>query len=98
MRDAPVAALIGASTDSAIQPAIRIALSPARRFWQFEKGGVEGVRSHPVSGPLLRAALPALGYAGSSDSVWVHGSIAHNDVLAAVCARLLLKPTPGPCP
>lgn len=72
---------------------------PARGFWQFEKGGgVEGVLAHPATAPALRAALRALGYTESLDAEALHGVIAHNDVLAAVCARLLLLPDPKPLP
>lgn len=71
---------------------------PARSFWQFEQGGLRGLAGHPDSGPLLRAALSALCYQADTSVADLHGLIAENDVLAAVCGRLLLRTDPKPLP
>lgn len=73
---------------------------PALSFWQFELLGVRGVMEHPRSGGKLRAALDALRYSPDAPPVYLHHAIEHNDVLAAVFARLNLltveSPLPGP--
>lgn len=71
---------------------------PARGFWQFEKGGgVKGVFTHPASRPYLLTALGELGYPDATvDTVWP--LLADDDVLAAVCARLLLWTDYRPLP
>jgi len=67
---------------------------PARSFWQFEngtrasRGGVWGIYLHPQSRDLLRAACVAHSVAFEPRAIWV--AIEHNDVLACICARLLL--------
>ena len=66
---------------------------PARGFWQFELGGVEGVLEHPASRVSVAGVLSVLGYAGAS-SREVHLALEHNDVLAAALARLLLWTDP----
>lgn len=71
---------------------------PARSFWQFEMGGVRGVMSHKASKAHLANALEALSYAVTDDATAVYMAIEHNDVLAAVCARLLLWTLPAPLP
>ena len=70
---------------------------PAKGFWQFEMGGgVRGVLTHGTTGPLVLPVLKLLGY--SQDSRACYDAIQHNDVLAAVFARLLLWATPGRLP
>ncbi len=70
---------------------------PAKGFWQFEMGGgVKGVLTHPVTGPIVLPVLKLLGYA--QDSRACYDAIQHNDVLAAVFARLLLWSVPGRLP
>ena len=71
---------------------------PAKSFFQFELGGIAGVLTHPASKAPLYAVLLTLNYPPAASAV--HAAIEHNDILAAVCARLLLwtdaKPLPGP--
>lgn len=70
---------------------------PARGFWQFEKnGGVAGVLLHPKTRPYAESAAAALKY--PADPGACHEAITHNDVLAAVFARLLLWTLPEPLP
>ena len=72
---------------------------PARGYWQFELGGaVTGILSHHRTREPLRAAMDALGYRFSPTPHWAHSTIEHNDVLAAVFARLLLWTLPQPLP
>jgi hypothetical protein len=79
---------------------------PARGFWQFEKGGgVMGVLTHPTTVAPVREAMGALRYHTPGETLdetaaRMHGTLEHNDTLAAVFARLLLwtlrAPLPGP--
>lgn len=72
---------------------------PARGFWQFEAGGaVHGVRTHPASAHHLRSALVSLCYPSTLSTVNAWTALEHNDVLAAVFARLLLWTVPGALP
>lgn len=80
---------------------------PARGFWQFEVGvkpdgevygGVAGVMRHRAThGPLLDA-LESLRYPRTSPARALHAVIEHNDILAAVLARLLLWTVPAALP
>lgn len=67
---------------------------PARGFFQFEGGGVNGVARHNASKDHLRTVCDALRY----DVATVHGAIADNDTLAACVARLLLWTHPDKLP
>lgn len=73
---------------------------PARGFWQFElSGGVTGVLTHPLTRGHLIEAMTILRYEdviGSPEGLYK--AIEHNDVLAAVCARLLLWTVPADLP
>jgi hypothetical protein len=69
---------------------------PAHGFWQFERGGVAGVMKHGASARPFAEACLALRYPLDLDRVY--RAIEHNDVLAAVCARLLLWTLPAPLP
>lgn len=72
-------------------------MGPARGFWQFERGGgVRGVLEHPATRPHLLPILERLIYAPDADKCYE--AIAHNDVLAAVFARLLLWTHPKALP
>ena len=73
---------------------------PARGFWQFEYGGgVAGVMTHRSTRGHLDAAACAIRYDGLIDEpARLFAAIEHNDVLACVCARLLLWTLPGVLP
>lgn len=72
---------------------------PARGFWQFERdGGVKGVLRHEASHFLAEHALAVLGYSALATPAEIHAALEHNDVLAAVFARLLLWTDPHPLP
>jgi hypothetical protein len=71
---------------------------PARSFWQFEIGGVRGVLGHKASKPHLANALEALVYPVTDDATALYLALEHNDILAAVCARLLLWTLPSRLP
>lgn len=71
---------------------------PARGFFQFETGGIAGVVTHRASKSHLEAVCQTLLYPPAVSALYA--AIEHNDVLATVCARLLLwtdaKPLPDP--
>jgi hypothetical protein len=74
---------------------------PARGFLQFEKGtqisrgGVTGLVMHAKTKGPLATALTELRYATAiGDPVALYTIIEHNDVVACVCARLLLWTLP----
>lgn len=69
---------------------------PAKSLWQFEVAGVAGVLTHSASKAHIYAALLTLNYPPATTAV--HTAIEHNDVLAAVCARLLLWTDAKPLP
>lgn len=72
---------------------------PARGFAQFEKAGIRGVAQHPSSRDHLKFALAALQYSASvGQTAQLHAIVEHNDVLAAVFARLLLYTLPDRLP
>ena len=72
---------------------------PARGAWQFEYGGgILGVRTHPATDGHLSAALNKLCYAPDASQEALYKAIEHNDVLAAVMARLLLWTLPDALP
>lgn len=62
---------------------------PARGFFQFELGGVEGVLEHPSSHSSAVSVLKAMGYP-LADAKVIQLALEHNDILAACFARLLL--------
>lgn len=70
---------------------------PARGFWQFElAGGVAGVLTHPVTKPTIDHVLDELRYPPAASACY--DAIEHNDVLAAIFARLLLYTAPARLP
>lgn len=69
---------------------------PARGFWQFERGGLEGVLRHRASQPLIHAVLDRLDYDHLVGNSYI--AIEHNDVLAFAYARCLLWTLPDPLP
>lgn len=72
---------------------------PARGWWQFERAGVRAVFSHRASGDMADAVATRIGYdRASNDSNAIYLAIQHNDVLAAVFARLLLWTVPWVLP
>jgi len=88
--------------ESRFQYRVQLGNGPARSFWQFERGtkasrgGVWGIYLHPQSKDLLRAACEAHGV--TFDPLYIWQAIADNDVLAAICARLLLWTDAGKLP
>jgi len=66
---------------------------PARGFWQFERAGIQGVFTHPLTAPLVTTTLRALCYVPSV--AVCYSAIEDNDTLACVFARLLLWTVPG---
>ena len=72
---------------------------PAKGFWQFEQmGGVRGVLVHEQTRTAVRDALRALSYRHEVTPWECYTALQHNDVLAAVFARLLLWTDPAPLP
>jgi hypothetical protein len=70
---------------------------PARGFWQFEeRGGVRGVIHHDASRFWVAEACKRFGVEMATRPLWL--TIEHQDVLAAVCARLLLFTDPKRLP
>ena len=70
---------------------------PARGLWQFERdGGVAGVLRHTLTRDNAMAVCHALGNAGTVASVY--HQLAHDDILAAAFARLLLWTIPQGLP
>lgn len=69
---------------------------PARGFWQFERGGVQGVLEHRRSGPLARQACAARGVMPSVRPLWT--MLADDDLLACAIARLALYANPKMLP
>lgn len=75
----------------------QMAGGPARGFWQFERGGgVRGVLEHAATRKLAAAVCDRLCY--RPERGVVHTAIEHNDVLAAVFARLNLWWLSDPLP
>jgi hypothetical protein len=72
---------------------------PARGLWQFERGGgVAAVLSHRSTKHALATAWRELQYPGAPTADACYAAIEHNDILAAVFARLLLWPLPFALP
>ena len=70
---------------------------PARGLWQFERGGgVRGVLNFHSTHDLAKHI--ALDRIGKSDANSVYEALEHDDVLAAVFARLLLWTDPRSLP
>ena len=70
---------------------------PARGFWQFERGGgVIGVMTHPAVRDLTREACRIHGVPFEARAIWQ--TLETNDILAAICARLLYWTAPGALP
>lgn len=71
---------------------------PARGFWQFEVGGVQGVMEHEATMYPIAKALSAMRYDHTADPAVVQGWLEHNDILAACFARCLLCTLPEALP
>lgn len=63
-------------------------------WWQFERIGVTGVQDHYATGEYAEGVSHVLGYPRRH----THYVVAHNDVLAAAYARLLLWRLPDALP
>lgn len=71
---------------------------PARGLWQFERGGgVRGVLRHHASSGIAERLCEHLGYR-PEDEAGIWAGLEHDDILAAVFARLLLWTDPQPLP
>lgn len=69
------------------------AKGPARGLWQFEKGGgVRGVLTHKASAGLAKEIQAELGHGRGVDAAYE--ALEHDDVFAAVFARLLYYTDP----
>jgi hypothetical protein len=69
----------------------------AKGLWQFEKGGgVLGVMRHRASKKQALLACRAHGLPWEQDPIW--RALEHDDILAAVFARLFLWTDPEPLP
>jgi hypothetical protein len=75
----------------------QMAGGPARGFWQFEIGGVKAVLGHVQSKVQARRALSIMRY-DTEDPIASYAALEHNDILAAIFARLLLWTHPKPLP
>lgn len=72
---------------------------PARGFWQFEaSGATRGVIGHERTRDHLKAMWRALGYVDPITPFALQEAIAHNDILAFGCARLLVWTLPWSLP
>ena len=91
-----------AGIESACLHRRQIPVAHAKGLWQFERGGgVAGVLQHRATrghivGPLERRGLPAPDQSGAALAAW--NALEHDDVLAAIFARLLLLSDPAPLP
>lgn len=72
---------------------------PARGYHQFEQGGgIQGVLTHQASSPLARQLLIDLDYPTLTTIPEAYEAVAHNDILDAGFARLLIYTLPQPLP
>lgn len=69
---------------------------PARGYWQFERGGLVGLFTHPATRESAASVCRALNVNASAWSVY--DALAENDMLACCMARLLLWSDPLPLP
>ncbi len=69
---------------------------PASGFFQFEPIGIEAVLEHHASRDMAIACLKMFGY--PEDVKAIHRALVHNDLLAAIFARLALWRSPRPLP
>jgi hypothetical protein len=72
---------------------------PARSFWQFERIGVEGLLVKVDKAKTASRLADIATFLGCRPVVDdIHAAIEHNDILSAVCARLLLFTHADPIP
>lgn len=71
---------------------------PARGWWQFELGGVVGIRTHTATRDACEHVLAELGYDPQMPSGQVFVLLEDCDLLAACFARLNLRWLPWPLP
>lgn len=71
-------------------------IGPARSFWQFENGGINGVLTHRSTAATARTVLAALCYSPTLRAGEIRLILEHNDVLACAFARMLLWTLPTP--
>jgi hypothetical protein len=71
---------------------------PALSFFMFEVAGVAGVRTHPLTREPFTSALRDLRYPAMATPTQLQAVLEHHDVLAAICARLLLWTDPQSMP
>ncbi len=77
---------------------VQVGGGPARGFWQFERGGVAAVMGPKATRDALQGAASALCYPLPLTPWGCFDALTHNDVLACVCARLLLWNVPDALP
>lgn len=85
--DARVMLLAIALQESRIEHRVQIG-GPARGYWQFERAGIAGVLRHHATRPHIEVVCRSLNYRASTGVCYA--AVQHNDVLAAVFARLNL--------
>jgi hypothetical protein len=72
---------------------------PARSLWQFERIGIEGLLTKVDKAKTSGRIAEISAFVGIRPVVDdIHAAIEHNDILAAVCARLLMFVSPRPVP
>jgi hypothetical protein len=72
---------------------------PARSLWQFERIGIEGLLTKVDKAKTSGRLAEICAFVGIRPVVDdIHAAIEHNDILAAVCARLLMFVSPRPVP
>jgi hypothetical protein len=85
-----------AAQETAFATRRQYAGGPARGWWQFERGGLQGLWSHRLIAGLLDELCDRLAVEATTQAVL--DAIEHNDVLAACVARLLMATDSGPLP
>lgn len=83
--------------ESGLSERVQRGNGPARGLFQFEQGGgVKGVMTHPSSKDIARQVCVERGVPFERKALWE--SLANDDILAAVMARLLLWTDSKPMP
>lgn len=72
-------------------------LGAAAGFFQFEMGGgCKGVLAHPLTGPIMHDLCSAFNIVPEPLPLWE--AIRYQDIMASVCARLLIRTLPDSLP